>query len=61
MIRHIELAFENFDLTCWAEDMEDFEIDTEESIKEEVLQFLYDDPQTVFEHVKIKKIWYEED
>lgn len=61
MTRHIELAFENFDLTCWAEDMEDFEIDTEESIKEEVLQFLYDEPETVFKNVKIKKIWYEED
>ena len=61
MIRHIELTMENFDLTCWAQDMEDFEMDTEESIKESVLDFLYDEPETLIENIKIKKIWYEED
>ena len=61
MIRHIELTMENFDLTCWGQDMEDFEIDTEESIKESVLDFLYDEPETLIENIKIKKIWYEED
>ena len=61
MIRHIELTMENFDLTCWAEGMEDFEMDTEESIKESVLDFLYDEPEALIENIKIKKIWYEED
>lgn len=61
MIRHIELTIENFDLTCWAEDMEDFGIDTEESIKESVFQFFYDEPEALIENIKIKKVWYEED
>lgn len=61
MVRHIELAIDNFDLTCWAESMEDFEMDTKESIKESVLQFFYDDPTELIENIKIKKIWYEED
>ena len=61
MVRHIELTVDNFDLTCWAESMEDFETDTEEYIKESVLEFFYDDPTELIENIKIKKIWYEED
>ena len=60
MIRHIELTI-NFDLTCWAESMEDFENDTEESIKETVFDYLDSDVDSLIENVKISKVWYEED
>ena len=61
MIRHIELTIEDFDLTCWAEDMEDFEADTKEGIEETVLGYFYDDPSELIENIKIKKVWYEKD
>ena len=60
MIRHIELTI-NFDLTCWAESMEDFENDTEESIEETVFDYLDSDVDSLIENVKIDKVWYEED
>lgn len=61
MIRHIEVAIDNFDLTCWAESMEDFEMDTKEHIEESVFEYFYDNPTELIENIKIKKIWYEED
>ena len=42
MVRHIELTID-FDLTCWAESMEDFENDTEESIKETIDDYIIHD------------------
>jgi len=60
MIRHIEFTID-FDLTCWAESMEDFEIDTEETIQECVTDWIINDSVEFLNHVVIKKIWYEED
>lgn len=60
MIRHIELTID-FDLTCWAESMEDFETDTEESIKETIDDYIVHDSVELLDCLTIKKIWYEED
>ena len=60
MIRHIELTI-NFDLTCWGQDKEDFENDTQEMINEEVADYIMDCPQVLLENVTINKVWYEED
>ena len=58
MIRHIELVIE-FDLTCGAISWEDFENDTEESLKEDVEDYICDCPEELLSNVKIKKVWYE--
>lgn len=60
MVRHIELTID-FDLTCWAESMEDFESDTEESIKETIDDYIINDSAELLENLTIKKIWYEEE
>ena len=60
MVRHIELTIV-FDLTCWAESMEDFETDTEESIKETIDDYIVHDSVELLDCLTIKKIWYEED
>ena len=60
MVRHIELTID-FDLTCWAESMEDFENDSTEFINEEVADYIINSSDELLEHLTIKKIWYEED
>ena len=60
MIRHIELTID-FDLTCWAESMEDFENDTKEFIDEEVADYIINNSDELLDKKKKKKIWYEED
>lgn len=58
MIRHIELTI-NFDLTCWGQDEADFETDTDESIREEVEDFIDHNVTEIIDHIKINKVWYE--
>ena len=60
MTRHIEVTID-FDLTCWAESMEDFENDSTEFINEEVADYIIHDSVELLDHLVIKKIWYEED
>ena len=60
MIRHIELTID-FDLTCWAESMEDFENDDMEMINECVADYIIHDSTDLLDHLTIKKIWYEEE
>ena len=60
MVRHIELIID-FDLTCWAESMEDFENDSTEFINEEVADYVIHSSDEFLDHLTIKKIWYEED
>ena len=60
MVRHIELTID-FDLTCWAESMEDFENDDMEMINECVADYIINDSTDLLEHLTIKKIWYEEE
>ena len=60
MVRHIELTID-FDLTCWAESMEDFENDSTEFINEEVADYIINSSDELLEHLTIKKIWYEEE
>ena len=60
MVRHIELTID-FDLTCWAESMEDFENDSIEFINEEVADYIIHNSDELLDHLTIKKIWYEED
>ncbi len=60
MTRHIEFTI-NYDLTCWDEDMEFFRMETEESIKEGIYDYIEDSPDELMAHLIINKIWYEED
>ena len=60
MIRHIELIID-FDLTCWAESMEDFENDDMEMINECVADYIINDSTDLLDHLTIKKIWYEDE
>ena len=60
MVRHIELTID-FDLTCWAESMEDFENDSTEFINEEVADYIIHSSTDLLDHLTIKKIWYEEE
>ena len=60
MIRHIKLTID-FDLTCWAESMEDFENDSREFINEEVADYIINSPGELLKHLTIRNIWYEED
>ena len=59
MIRHIEFTID-LDLACWGE-KEDFETDASEYIKESVEDFVLYNPDDLIPHIKIKKVWYEED
>ena len=58
MVRHIELTID-FDLTCWAESMEDFENDDTEMINECVADYILNDSSELLDHLTIKRIWYE--
>lgn len=60
MVRHIEITI-NFDLTCWAQDAEDFESDNMEAINEEVADYIIHDSPTLLENLTINKVWYEEE
>ena len=60
MVRHIEFTID-FDLTCWAESMEDFETDSMEFINEEVADYIIHSSGELLDHLVIKKIWYGED
>lgn len=60
MVRHIEFTID-FDLTCWAESMEDFETDSVEFINEEVADYVINSSGELLDHLVIKKIWYGED
>ena len=59
MIQHIELAIK-FDLTCSGR-KEDFEADTNSSVKEWVMSYILDNPEKLIDNLKINKIWYEEE
>jgi len=64
MTRHIEYELNlKEDVTCWG-DAEDFETDlTEEDAKEIIEDWLSDFVWTddIFNKIKIKKIWFEND
>lgn len=59
MIQHIEFTIK-FDLTCYGE-KEDFEIDTDSSIKESAMYYVLDNPEKLIDNLKINKVWYEEE
>ena len=60
MVRHIEFTID-FDLTCWAESMEDFESDSTEFINEEVADYIIHNSGELLDYLTIKKIWYGEE
>lgn len=67
MTRHIEFEFSTKeDITYW-NDIEDFEFElknplTEDDVKEIISDYLSEAVWTkLFDKIKIKKIWYEED
>lgn len=59
MIQHIEFTIK-FDLTCYGE-KEDFEIDTDSSIKESAMYYVLDNPEKLIDNLTIDKVWYEEE
>ena len=62
MIRHIEYEFNlKDDVTCFGTD-DDFFLDSPEYLEECLIDYLCEDLRVidVKEHLKIKKIWYEE-
>lgn len=60
IIRHIKFAISD-DLTCWAESMEDFENDTEEKIRKELIDFIVNDTGELLDGVEITEVFYEEE
>lgn len=59
MIQHIEFTIK-YDLTCDGE-KEDFEIVTDSSIEESVIQYILNNPEELIDNLKINKVWYEEE
>ena len=59
MIQHIEFTIK-FDLTCDGE-KEDFEIDTDSSIKESAMYYVLGNPEKLINNLTIDKVWYEEE
>lgn len=59
VVRHIEIEFNDFDLTGWGESLEDFASDTPRDIYESVLDYLQDNSAELFDKIRIKKVWYE--
>ena len=59
MIQHSEFTIK-FDLTCYGE-KEDFEIDTDSSIKESAMYYVLDNPEKLIDNLTIDKVWYEEE
>ena len=59
MIQHIEFTIK-FNLTCYGE-KEDFEIDTDSSIKESAMYYVLDNPEKLIDNLTIDKVWYEEE
>lgn len=60
IVRHIEFILSG-DVTCWAQDKEDFEIDTKESIREQVVDYLMTDVADFFNSLEITDIYYTEE
>ena len=58
ILRHIEFTID-FDLTCYGES-EDFEIDNDINIKEDIEDWVVNESSEFLPYIKIKKIWYEE-
>lgn len=58
MIQHIEFTIK-FDLTCYGE-KEDFEIVTDSSNEESVINYILDNPEELIDNLTINKVWYEE-
>lgn len=59
MVQHIEFTIK-FDLTCWGE-KEDFEICTESSNEESVIDYILNNPEKLIDNLIIDKVWYEEE
>lgn len=59
MIQHIEFTIK-FDLTCDGE-KEDFEIVTDSSNEESVMNYILDNPEKLINNLIIDKVWYEEE
>ena len=55
MIRHIEFTID-FDLTCWAEDMEDFGDGSQETIEESLYNYFEDAPYELINVAKYNLI-----
>ena len=61
VVRHVAFAIDTIDeLTCWAQDTEDFEGDTQDLLLEQTKDFFYDNPQALIDAIKITGVWYEE-
>lgn len=60
IVRHIEFVLSG-DLTCWGQDMEDFERDTEEMTREQLIDYLLSDVGDFLDSLEITRVYYEEE
>lgn len=60
IVKHVEFVLSG-DLTCWGQDMEDFEgRDTEEATREDLIEYLVDDIGEFLDSLEITRVYYEE-
>lgn len=59
IIKHVEFILSG-DLTCWGQDIEDFERDTEESTRRELISYLLDDIEEFLDSLEVTRVYYEE-
>lgn len=59
IVKHTEFILSG-DLTCWGQDLEDFERDTEESTRRALIEYLLDDIGDFLDSLEITKVYYEE-
>lgn len=60
IVKHTEFILSG-DLTCWGHDMEDFERDTEEMTREELINYLISDIGEFLDSLEITRVYYTED
>lgn len=60
IVKHTEFILSG-DLTCYGQDMEDFEGDTEELTREHLVDYLIDNIADFLDSLEITKVYYEED
>lgn len=60
IVKHTEFILSG-DLTCWGYDMEDFERDTEETTREELINYLISDIGEFLDSLEITRVYYTED
>lgn len=58
IVKHTEFILSG-DLTCWGLDLEDFEIDTEETTRRALIEYLLDNVEDFLDNLEITRVYYE--